>query len=237
MNTKRLLPLLGSLCGLASCSLSHVAEKSEPLRPGVRYEVRKALALDAPVKPTAAKSYFFMVDAPVWSPTDSYADLLGLKSIASHNVRTTAYCHEESDHIAYGNFAAIGKPLRFGSICSAAADWSRYPVGTVFRIPSQPGVLYEVDDYGSALVGSNTIDLYRPTLGSMNAWGTRQVDIEIVKWGSFEDSLRRMRPAALRYPHVRRMVDDIQKNLDHAGASSPIQTTPATATKAPATAA
>jgi hypothetical protein len=55
-------------------------------------------------------------------------------------VRTTAYTHDESDHIVYGVKNAIGTNLKFGNVRSAAADWSRFPVGTKFRIAGQPGV-------------------------------------------------------------------------------------------------
>ena len=45
---------------------------------------------------------------------------------------------------------------------SAAADWSRWPAGTIFRVLST-GQLYRVEDYGWALSGRNTIDLYMAT--------------------------------------------------------------------------
>jgi len=127
-------------------------------------------------------------------------------------VRTTAYCHDESDHIVYGRKNALGTDLKFGSVRSAAADWSRYPVGTRFRIAGQPDVVYEVDDYGSALVGTGTIDLYKPTQGMMNQWGVRHVDIEVLQWGSYERSMEIMRDR-VRWPHVRRMVSDIESNV------------------------
>lgn len=127
-------------------------------------------------------------------------------------VRTTAYCHDESDHLVYGVKNALGTPLKFGALRSAAADWSRYPVGTRFRITGQPDVVYEVDDYGSALVGTGTIDLYKPTQGMMNDWGVRHVNIEVLQWGSYERSMDIMRDR-LRWPHVRRMVEDIQTKV------------------------
>ncbi|MBL9117259.1 MAG: 3D domain-containing protein [Verrucomicrobiaceae bacterium] len=129
------------------------------------------------------------------------------------SVRTTAYTHSESDHLAYGRQTAIGSQLRYGSIRSAAADWSRFPLGTKFRIRGQPTVLYEVDDYGSALVGTNTIDLYCPTRGMMNHWGVRNVDIEVVQWGSYSRSADIMK-SRVHYAHVRRMLNDINlRNL------------------------
>ena len=43
---------------------------------------------------------------------------------------------------------------------SAAADWSRFPLGTRFQIVGTQD-RYVIDDYGGALVGTNTIDLYK----------------------------------------------------------------------------
>ena len=134
-------------------------------------------------------------------------------------MRTTAYCHDEADHIAYGNRSAVGTPLRYGSIRSAAADWSRYPLGTLFRISGQPNVIYQVDDYGSALVGTDTIDLYQPTRSQMNAWGVRHVDIEVIKWGCFQNSMQLIKDRT-RFPHVRRMFDGLQQRLYQATSTS-----------------
>lgn len=126
------------------------------------------------------------------------------------NVRTTAYTHNESDHIAYGARTAVGTLLKHGQLRSAAADWSIYPVGTVFQIKGDPA-LYIVDDYGSALVGTRTIDLYKPSFSAMNRWGTRHVTINIIKWGSFEKSLAILKPRAAKASHVRKMVASINE--------------------------
>lgn len=86
-------------------------------------------------------------------------------------VRTTAYTHSERDHLAYGPRNAVGTALKYtSSVRSAAADWSVYPLGTTFRIKGQP-YLYVVDDYGSALVGTGTIDIYQPNKKLMKEWG------------------------------------------------------------------
>ena len=124
-------------------------------------------------------------------------------------VKTTAYTHDESDHIEYGARTAVGTPLKHGQIRSAAADWSIYPVGTVFQIQGDPSI-YVVDDYGSALVGTKTIDLYKPTFGLMNNWGTRHVTIRVLKWGSFIRSLTILKPRAYKAWHVREMVARIE---------------------------
>src|SRR5438105_4141658 len=62
-------------------------------------------------------------------------------------VRTTAYTHTEPG----GPRNALGTRLASTGVHSAAADWSRFPVGTKFKILST-GEICEIDDYGSALV-------------------------------------------------------------------------------------
>lgn len=125
------------------------------------------------------------------------------------NVKTTAYTQSEDDHIVYGAKSAVGNTLKYGAVRSAAADWSVYPVGTEFKIEGEPYV-YQVDDYGSALVGTKTIDLYRPSKASMNQWGARNVNIKVLKWGSFDQSLAIMKPREGIKPHIRQMVSAIE---------------------------
>jgi 3D (Asp-Asp-Asp) domain-containing protein len=91
---------------------------------------------------------------------------------------------------------------------SAAADWSRWPAGTVFRIVST-GQLYRVEDYGWALAGRNTIDLYMASPQEMNGWGVRRELIEIVQWGDPAESLRRLAPHT-QYRHIKRMVLELE---------------------------
>ena len=138
----------------------------------------------------------------------------GQKALASTKVipgvRTTAYTHTEADHIQHGTSTAVGSDLKFGRVRSAAADWSVYPVGTIFQIEGTPYV-YQVDDYGSALVGTNTIDLYKPDRETMDDWGVRKVNIRVLKWGSFTKSLAIMKPRT-KHDHVKKMVQRIEKS-------------------------
>ena len=135
-------------------------------------------------------------------------------------VRATAYHHDEADHKAYGKSTAAGTTLMYGRLRSAAADWSRFPMGTVFRIVGEYDTCeYVIDDYGIALVGTDTIDLYKPNEKEMNKWGARNVVIEILEWGSYEDSLRIMRERT-KWAHVKRMVDGIEKKLAEAQSNS-----------------
>ncbi len=124
------------------------------------------------------------------------------------HVRTTAYTHTEADHLKHGRKTALGTRLQSGRITSAAADWSRWPVGSLFRI-RETGQLYMVDDYGRALAGPNTIDLYKTSRSAMNRWGVRHVTIENLRWGDVDRSLAILRQRT-KYKHVRRMIDQIE---------------------------
>ena len=135
-----------------------------------------------------------------------YERPLARKSV--QRVRTTAYTHSEADHLRYGRRTALGTTLKSGSLKSAAADWSRWPAGTMFRI-RETGETYVVDDYGRALAGTNTIDLYKTSRRGMNAWGVRRVTIENLHWGDVDRSLAILRPRS-KYKHVRRMIDQIE---------------------------
>jgi len=125
-----------------------------------------------------------------------------------HRVRTTAYTSSEPG----GSHSASGCRLcdsnKKGRVKSAASDWSRYPLGTKFKI-LKTGEVYEVCDYGSALVGKDTIDLYKGSRAEMHRWGARYVEIEILRWGSPEQSRKLLAPRS-RYPHVRMMLADLR---------------------------
>jgi 3D (Asp-Asp-Asp) domain-containing protein len=123
-------------------------------------------------------------------------------------VRTTAYTDTESDHQRYGKSSAVGTTLESGSVCSAAADWARWPAGTKFMILAT-GKVYEVDDYGWALSGRNTIDLYCPSWAEMNNWGVRRVTIQILEWGDPWKSYQILKPRR-DYAHVQRMLQEIR---------------------------
>jgi 3D (Asp-Asp-Asp) domain-containing protein len=94
------------------------------------------------------------------------------------------------------------------SIGSAAADWGRWPAGTIFRVIST-GQVYKVEDYGWALAGRNTIDLYMASRGAMNEWGVRTEPIQILRWGDPQQSLQVLQ-GRQGYKHIRRMVLELQ---------------------------
>lgn len=134
---------------------------------------------------------------------------------ASHrtrHVRTTAFSHMENEPGAPGRLNASGGILKYGTVRSAAADWSVYPLGTTFKIKGQPHT-YVVDDYGSALVGTHTIDIFKPSLSGMRYWGTRPAEITIIQWGSYERSLKLLK-GRKRYPHCYRMYVGCKRKLE-----------------------
>ena len=122
------------------------------------------------------------------------------------NVRTTAYTHSERG----GRRNALGKSLSSQAHISAAADWSRFPVGTRFQIVGSQD-RYIIDDYGGALVGTNTIDLYKTSRRGVRLWGVRRVDIDILEWGSKQQSLKVLAPRR-KNGLVRRMIAGIEAN-------------------------
>lgn len=131
-------------------------------------------------------------------------------------VRTTAYTHTEPG----GSVNGIGGRLRFKSpLRSAAADWSWLPLGTRFRLVGDKQE-YVIEDYGSALVGRQTIDIYMPTRKMMRAWGVKHVEIEILEWGSKAMSLRLLQDRQRRQ-HVRTMVASLRQQGVIAAADLP----------------
>jgi 3D (Asp-Asp-Asp) domain-containing protein len=131
-----------------------------------------------------------------------------LEGLCISGVKTTAYSNSFEDNGPYGSKNALGTQLKSGNVTSAAADWSRYPVGTRFRVVETQQE-YIVDDYGSALVGTGTIDLYKTSDALVDRWGVRHVTIEILEWGSPERSLRILKERG-RMRHIREMVKSLQ---------------------------
>ncbi len=154
-------------------------------------------AEQAPVKPTASSG-----------SSNSVGN-------SRHTVRTTAYTHTERG----GHRNAIGSRLSGNRVMSAASDWSVYPLGTKFRIVAT-NEKYVIDDYGTALVGTNTIDLYKPSRLEMKRWGVRNVDIDILQWGSAQESLRVLTPRA-KHRQVQKMIVALRRKsfAQHAGAT------------------
>ena len=109
---------------------------------------------------------------------------VSLKGTTQFNIRTTAYT---------GTRNAVNGRLSHGPVTSAASDWSQFPLGTRFRV-RETGQVYEIDDYGSALIGTRTIDLCMPNNRTMHAWGVRFVSIDVFEWGSPRRSLEVLTP-------------------------------------------
>lgn len=128
------------------------------------------------------------------------------------NIRVTAYHARESDHLKYKTLSACGKPLVKGK--NIAADWSVFPLGTQLKFNNH---VYEVSDYGSALVKKPdqipTVDLYVANRKEMKSWGVRFINnVEVISWGSYEKSLQILQDRR-KYWHCRAMYDRIQAKL------------------------
>jgi 3D (Asp-Asp-Asp) domain-containing protein len=136
----------------------------------------------------------------------SHSSTAGANLGRRHHVRTTAYTLAEGA----GHRNAIGVRCSGNHVTSAASDWSHYPLGTRFRIVGNQQE-YVIDDYGPALIGTDTIDLYKPTGLAMQQWGVRHVDIDVLQWGSTEQSLKILRPRN-KHSTVRRMILALEQN-------------------------
>ena len=136
-------------------------------------------------------------------------------------VRTTAYTHNEGGSGAHN---AVGTYLSGRHVMSAASDWSRYPLGTRFRL-AETNEEYIIDDYGNALIGTDTIDLYKPGRPEVKSWGVRYVDIDILQWGSDEESLKVLAPRC-KHHCVRKMVTALEKKRGKSVAQNTPRRTP-----------
>ncbi len=126
-------------------------------------------------------------------------------------VKASAYSFGAACNGAWAKRNAIGGSLKSGQVNSAAADWSKFPLGTKFRVV-ESGKIYVVDDYGSAMVGKDKVDLYMSDYSQVDRWGVRNVTLEIIEWGCPERSLAILKPRA-RPNYIRRMVNSLQSQL------------------------
>jgi 3D (Asp-Asp-Asp) domain-containing protein len=152
---------------------------------------------------TAAAAVLFLVSCAEQPASVSHTTAAA--NAGRLKVRTTAYTGSESG----GRRNALGKSLSGKHLRSAASDWSRFPLGTRFRIANS-NEEYVIDDYGTALIGTNTIDLYKPTRLEMRRWGVRHVNIDVLQWGSETESLKVLSPRA-KHRLVRQMIAGLEK--------------------------
>lgn len=195
---------------LTSCggSAPNVLSKSSIQSGSSLYAKRESFALP----PASSQA----VAAATGKPRDKHSMPVYAFSDRNRVVRTTAYTCSESDHLIYGSKNATGTELRYNDkVRSAAADWSFYPVGTTFRIKGLP-YLYVVDDYGSALLGTGTVDIYTPNKDIMNLWATRTVEMTVVQWGSMTRSAELLSKRT-SYDHCKKMLANIVRQRPDLG--------------------
>ena len=127
------------------------------------------------------------------------------------SAKASAYSSGSADNGQWAGRTAIGTSLRSGAINSAASDWSKFPLGTKFRVV-ETGKVYQVDDYGSAMVGKMKVDLFTPSTKAMNSWGVRNITMEILEWGDRKKSLALLLGrSAARYSHIRKMIASLRE--------------------------
>ena len=192
---------------LALLVIPFLASCGAPIKTLSKNEIKvgKSKELVSIAPPSAA-----LLSAAASKPKDKHSMPIYTYGERNRVVRTTAYTCTEDDHLIYGSKNATGTNLQYSEkVRSTAADWSFYPVGTIFRIKGVPH-LYVVDDYGSALTGTGTIDLYHPCKHTMNMWGRRNVEISVVQWGSFKRSAEILSKRT-KYPHCRQMLANITR--------------------------
>lgn len=206
-------PVGNSVDGSAPIDLHGEAATAADLKPGISSATEAAAAEAPAVEEPVAQ--------PRPAPTGPPVVLTSVPRTSVENrptnqimmIRTTAYSHLQADSLPYGRKSAAGNDLMYGSeVRSAAADWSKYPLGTKFKIEGLP-YTYIVDDYGSALCGTETIDIYKPDLGGIGNWGVRNLPVRVLEWGSFEESAKilRGRTHVKHAHHVRTMLREIEK--------------------------
>lgn len=206
---------------LTSCAPEvPVVAKSDiaPVKPVVKKEgaTRKIPKFAGADKISVAAPSARLIANAASKPKDKHSMPIYTYGERNRIVRTTAYTCSEDDHLAYGSKNATGTPLRYSNkVRSAAADWSFYPVGTIFRISGMPQ-LFVIDDYGSALTGTGTIDLYKPSKRYMNKWGRRNVEITVVQWGSFKRSAKIL-AGRTKYAHCASMLANIKRQRPDIG--------------------
>lgn len=123
-------------------------------------------------------------------------------------VKASAYSYGAKCNGKWAKRNAIGGQLKSGKVNSASADWAKFPLGTKFRV-QETGQVYEVDDYGSALVGKNKVDLYMTDYQKVSRWGIRTVTLEIIEWGNHKKSLAVLEPRK-KAGYIRQMVNSLK---------------------------
>ena len=168
--------------------------RAEVVRRAIRaYEVPRAIPVDETAETEVRRASY----SPQLQPF-SMSERRTTTTVRTRKGRSTS---SSGGHLVYG---------------SAAADWSRWPAGTIFRLLST-GQIYRVEDYGWALSGRNTIDLYMANSRDMNSWGAREETIQVVQWGDPQQSLQFLQ-SHQDYKHIKRMVLELKGRHKEAAA-------------------
>ncbi len=102
------------------------------------------------------------------------------------SVKLTSYSWREPDHRPFGRHNCIGGDLmmRVEGLKQCAADLSCYPLGTIVCVKT--GEVEEfriVTDRGTAVKGLHHLDFHFDSLAEMNAQGTRNALVMVIRRG------------------------------------------------------
>ena len=199
----------------ASCSSSNLISSELAFdAPKPRTEISKN---GLPLSPSAASLAVYNK----LEKTDKHGYKTYPEEVRTRVVRTTSYSDKENEKGAVGRKNCTGGILKYNSkVRSAAADWSVYPIGTKFRVAGLPQI-FVIDDMGSALTNTNTIDIYHPSLSLMRKWGTKKAEITIIEYGDYERSLRLLKVRS-KYKHCRGMHASLQKRIANGELKLPV---------------
>lgn len=168
-----------------------------------------------------AKANVALLDEVAHLPKDKHGMPSYTEDQTHRVVRATAYSHMQNEPGAPGRMNAAGGILKYGtskgSIRSAAADWSKYPLGTKFKIKGMP-YTYVVDDYGSALTNTNTVDIFHPTLRGIKDWGLRTIEIDVIQWGSWDRTMALLKGRQSHW-HCRDMYANARRHTQSASSN------------------
>ncbi len=101
-------------------------------------------------------------------------------------VKATSYSWQEPDHVRYGKSNCMGGDLTqlVQGMHQCAADLQCYPLGSILCIKTDEGEETRiVTDCGKDVQGPHHIDLHFDSLVEMNAWATRNAQIQVVRLG------------------------------------------------------
>lgn len=146
--------------------------------------VQSAMIPETP-EPKPTRDYTIQKQTRVYASATTNTTTSTIKKPASSSglapgqrvVTISSYTSSPEETMGNPFITASGAHVHMGT-----AAWNGVPFGTQFKIPELTGdLIYTVEDRGSmSVMGTHTVDLWRPTKAEAYAIGRRQVVIEII---------------------------------------------------------